>query len=41
MSERKKRGIAGDKTICLPIAEGIVGSTVKDAENIPPSSGCG
>jgi len=23
MSERKKRGTAGDKTICLPIAEGI------------------
>ncbi len=23
MAERKKRGTAGDKTICLPIAEGI------------------
>jgi hypothetical protein len=23
MAEPQKRGIAGDKTICLPIAEGI------------------
>jgi hypothetical protein len=23
MSERKKRDIAGDKTICVPMAEGI------------------
>ncbi|QZZ22187.1 hypothetical protein J5X98_07295 [Leptothermofonsia sichuanensis E412] len=23
MPDRKKRGTAGDKTICLPIAEGI------------------